>query len=54
MFELNGVYRNRTGEYTVLAMKGTHMTVRYTDGSEAELNTNIQARIWENIIEAIA
>ena len=50
MFELNGVYRNRTGEYTVLAIKGKHMTVRYIDGSEAELNTNIQARIWENIV----
>jgi len=50
MFELNGVYRNRMGEYTVLAIKGQHMTVRYADGSEAELNTNIQARIWENIV----
>lgn len=50
MFELNGVYRNRTGEYTVLAVNGPRMTVRYSDGSEAELNVNIQARIWENIV----
>ena len=50
MFEPNGVYRNRTGEYTVLAVNGPRMTVRYTDGSEAELNVNIQARIWENIV----
>lgn len=49
MFELNGVYRNRIGEYTVLALKGQRMTVRYTDGTEAELNVGIQARIWENI-----
>ena len=50
MFELNGVYRNRMGEYTVLAINGPRMTVRYADGSEAELNVNIQARIWENIV----
>ncbi len=50
MFELNGVYRNRMGEYTVLAINGQRMTVRYSDGSEAELNVNIQARIWENIV----
>ena len=50
MFELNGVYRNRIGEYTVLALNGPRMTVRYADGSEAELNVNIQARIWENIV----
>lgn len=50
MFELNGVYRNRNGEYTVLAINGQRMTVRYTDGAEAELNVGIQARIWENIV----
>ncbi len=50
MFELNGVYRNRMGEYKVVALNGQRMTVRYTDGSEAELNVNIQARIWENIV----
>ncbi len=50
MFEVNGVYRNRIGEYTVLAVDGRRMTVRYNDGSEAELNINIQARIWENIV----
>ncbi len=50
MFELNGVYRNRIGEYTVLTLNGPRMTVRYADGAEAELNVNIQARIWENIV----
>src|SRR5690606_31317405 len=50
MFEVNGVYRNRMGEYTVLALNGQRMTVRYNDGSEAELNVNIQARIWENTV----
>ena len=34
----------------MLAVNGPRMTVRYTDGSEAELNVNIQARIWENIV----
>jgi len=50
MFEVNGVYRNRIGEYSVLAVDGRRMTVRYSDGTEAELNINIQARIWENIV----
>lgn len=50
MFELNGVYRNRIGEYTVLTLNGPRMTVRYADCAEAELNVNIQARIWENIV----
>ena len=50
MFELNGVYRNRIGEYTVVALNGPRLVVRYADGSEAELNINIQARIWENIV----
>ncbi|WP_374685837.1 hypothetical protein [Promineifilum sp.] len=50
MFELNGVYRNRIGEYTVVRLNGPRMTVRYADGTEAELNVGIQARIWENIV----
>lgn len=50
MFELNGVYRNRVGEYIVLSMDGSKMKVRYADGTEAELNIPIQARIWENIV----
>lgn len=50
MFEVNGVYRNRVGQYEVLAINGPKMKVRYEDGNEAELNVNIQARIWENIL----
>lgn len=49
MFEVNRVYANRKGKYTVLAVEPPKMRVRYEDGSEAELNINIQARIWENI-----
>ena len=57
MFEVNGIYANRIGNYTVLAMSGTKMTVRYEDGKEAVLNVGIQERIWENILaerEAVA
>ncbi|WP_420641434.1 hypothetical protein [Candidatus Leptofilum sp.] len=50
MFEVNGTYANRKGEYTVLAINPPKMRVRYTeDGSEAELRIELQARIWENI-----
>lgn len=49
MFEVNGVYANRIGQYTVLALAPPKMTVRYDDGSVAELNIRIQERIWENI-----
>ncbi len=49
MFEVNGVYANRIGKYTVLEINSPKMRVRYEDGSQAELNINVQARIWENI-----
>jgi hypothetical protein len=49
MFEVNREYANRKGTYTVLAIDEPIMSVRYADGTEAELNMNIQARIWENI-----
>ena len=50
MFEVNGRYANRKGEYTVLEIDPPKMRVRYTeDGSEAELKIDLQARIWENI-----
>jgi hypothetical protein len=49
MFEVNGQYANRKGKYTVLAINNDLMTVRYEDGTEAELKMAIQARIWENI-----
>lgn len=50
MFEVNGTYRNRIGEYTVLSIDGRKMTIRYADGTEAEVNVAIQERIWENIL----
>lgn len=50
MFEVNGVYVNRKGKYTVLAINPPKMSVRYEDGTYAELNIGIQERIWENIV----
>lgn len=50
MFEVNGVYSNRIGKYTVLSVNPPKMVVRYEDGSEAELNMRVQGRIWENIV----
>ncbi len=49
MFEINGTYANRKGTYKVLSLDPPRMTVRYDDGSTAELNIGIQERIWENI-----
>lgn len=50
MFEVNGIYANRKGKYTVLTVNPPLMNVRYDDGSEAELNMRVQGRIWENIV----
>jgi len=49
MFEVNGIYANRKGEYTVLAIDPPMMHVRYADGTEADLKIALQERIWENI-----
>lgn len=49
MFEVNGTYANRKGTYTVISLDPPRMTVRYKDGTVAELNMDIQKRIWENI-----
>lgn len=49
MFQLNETYANRKGNYIVLAIDGDKMTVRYADGSRAELRMEIQERIWQNI-----
>ncbi len=51
MFEVNGVYANRKGEYKVLAINPPKMRVRFLeDDSEANLRIELQARIWENIV----
>ncbi len=48
-FEVGKPYRNRVGEYTVEAIEGNRMTIRYTDGRTLTTSVDIQARIWENI-----
>lgn len=50
MFEVGGKYANRKGEYKVLDIHDSKMTVKYQDGTTAELNIKIQERIWENIL----
>ena len=50
MFDINGEYANRKGKYTVLAIDGPIMSVRYADGTHADLKVSIQERIWENIV----
>lgn len=50
MFEVDGIYANRKGKYRVLSIDPPKMTVRYEDGTTAELNISIQERIWENIL----
>lgn len=48
-FEVGKMYRNRNGEYTVQALDGDWMKIRYTSGGTLETRVTIQARIWENI-----
>ena len=49
MFEVDGRYANRKGYYTVLSINPPKMTVRFDDGSIADLRIGIQERIWENL-----
>ncbi|MGH2537263.1 MAG: hypothetical protein ACRDHL_07700 [Candidatus Promineifilaceae bacterium] len=50
MFEVGGNYSNRNGHYIVLEINDGRMLVRYDTGLTAELNMEIQSRIWENIV----
>jgi hypothetical protein len=50
MFEVGGQYANRIGNYEVIEIDEPRMTVRYEDGTTAELSMGIQFRIWENIL----
>jgi hypothetical protein len=50
MFEVDGNYANRKGTYTVISIDEPMMTVRYEDGTTADLRISIQERIWENIV----
>lgn len=48
-FKIGETYRNRRGEYTVLALAGDKMDIRYEDGAEDSVSIGVQARIWENM-----
>lgn len=48
-FEVGRTYRNRDGEYEVLALKGPNMVIRYMDGRRLETTVKLQARIWKHI-----
>lgn len=48
-FRVGDRYRNRDGDYVVLALAGDTMTVRTDDGRRPTLNVSTQARIWQNI-----
>jgi hypothetical protein len=50
-FVVGGRYRNRRGEYQVLALDGRHMRVRYDDGQEHSLDIARQAHIWQSILD---
>ncbi|MEI2607199.1 MAG: hypothetical protein V9G20_01055 [Candidatus Promineifilaceae bacterium] len=48
-FTLGGQYRDRNKAYTVLAIAGDTMTVRFDDGTTQTVKIEAKARIWENI-----
>ncbi len=49
LFQVGKDYRNRTGQYVVLAIDGDEMTIRYTTGAILKTKMSVQSRIWENI-----
>ena len=48
-FEIGDEYRDRNKAYTVLAIAGDNMTIRYNDGITQTVKIEAKARIWENI-----
>ena len=48
-FKVGRRYRNRKGEYEVIAIKPPRMVIRYSDGEVFEATLAIQERIWRNI-----
>ena len=50
VFEVDGIYKNRKGEYEVLEISDPTMVIRYTNGETARVTIDIQARIWGNMM----
>lgn len=48
-FVVGHTYQNRTGRYTVLAIRGDILDVRYEDGTKASLSIEMQKRIITNM-----
>jgi hypothetical protein len=48
-FVPGGRYRNNSGEYTVLELRGNKMRVRMDDGREQNLTINIQQAVWARL-----
>ncbi len=49
LFEVGGKYRNRDGEYEVVAIDGNHMVIRYLQGGTIQTTVTMQERIWSNM-----
>jgi len=50
-FSVGGRYHNNNGEYEVLSLDGERMRIRYINGSEQSVNIDVQARIWQRILD---
>lgn len=48
-FEVGARFANRRGEYEVIDLNSTHMTIRYEDGELLETPIRLQKRIVENM-----
>ncbi len=48
-FRVGGKYQNRDGEYEVIELGESKMTIRYSDGQIREVTVKTQAQIWQNI-----
>jgi hypothetical protein len=48
-FEVGKMYRNRRGEYSVVAIQEPLMLIRYSDGTTLRTRVDLLARIWANI-----
>ncbi len=50
VFEVDGIYRNRKGEYKVLEISDQDMVIRFLNGETVRTTVAMQVRIWENIM----
>lgn len=53
-FAVGETYANRQGQYTVLEVRGSKLSVHYDDGTLATLDANFQRRITENMLRELA